>query len=183
MSTDMRETPEEILEGKIDRLQRRREWRRFLMECVVLAVAVYAVFHYVIGIAFVSGRSMEPSLFDGDLVVFYRLDQEYQKNDTVIIHREGNLEYIKRIAAVPGEEVTLDEEGALVTGDGQEEGSLASGRTLPVSEEITYPYEVPEDSYFVLGDNRENSQDSRSFGAVKRNEITGRVFFRLGLTK
>lgn len=181
MSTDKRQTPEEILEEKIDRLQRRREWKRFLAECVVLVLAVYAVFHYVIGIAFVSGTSMEPSLFDGDLVVFYRLDQEYQKNDTVIIHREGNMEYIKRIQALPGEEITLDEEGQLVME--QEQTGLAVGKTMPVQDGIDYPYEVPENSYFVLGDNRENSRDSRSFGAVGEEEITGRVFFRLGLTR
>lgn len=158
MNTEYRKTPDEILEERIDKLQRRREWKRFLTECIVLVAAIFIVFHYVIGITFVSGSSMEPALSDGDLVVFYRLDQEYQRDDIVVIHQGGNLEYIKRIAALSGESISLEE-------DGTETG------------------EIPEGCYFVLGDNRENSRDSRSFGAVKKEEIVGRVFFRLGLTR
>ena len=58
MSKKAIQTPEEILEEKIDKLQRRRERRRFVLECIVLVTAIYVVFQYVIGIAFVSGNSM-----------------------------------------------------------------------------------------------------------------------------
>ena len=87
MNTEYRKTPDEILEERIDKLQRRRKWKRFLTECIVLVAAIFIVFHYVIGITFVSGSSMEPALSDGDLVVFYRLDQEYQRDDIVVIHQ------------------------------------------------------------------------------------------------
>lgn len=157
MSRIKNQTPEEILEEKIDKIHRHREWRHFFWECVVLAAAVFVVFQYVIGITFVSGVSMEPTLMDGELVVFYRLDQEYQKGDVVIIRNEDNLEYIKRIAAMEGELVE----------QGEEENA----------------YEVPEDSVYVLGDNLENSRDSREFGAVGINEIAGRVFLHTGLVR
>ena len=166
-----KQSVEEILEGKIEKVQRRREWKRFLVECVVVVAAVYIIFHYCIGLAFVSGHSMEPSLKDGELVVFYRLDQAYQPGDIVIIHRSDNIEYIKRVVAEPGDTVELSE------------GLAGMGKTLPVQDGVEFPYAVPENCYFVLGDNRENSLDSRSFGVVKEEEITGRVFFHLGMTK
>lgn len=182
MKREAKQSIEDILEEKIERVQRRREWKRFLLECVVVAAAVYLIFHFVIGLAIVSGSSMEPSLSDGELVVFYRLDSAYQPGDIVIIHREENLEYIKRIVAEPGDVVELSEEGnLLINGEVQQESQLL-GRTLAVSENITYPYTVPEGCYFVLGDNRENSRDSRTFGAVDGEEITGRVFLHLGMT-
>ena len=117
-----KQSVEEILEGKIEKVQRRREWKRFLVECVVVVAAVYIIFHYCIGLAFVSGHSMEPSLKDGELVVFYRLDQAYQPGDIVIIHRSDNIEYIKRVVAEPGDTVELSEEGALLVNGEEEEG-------------------------------------------------------------
>ncbi len=182
MKKDEKQSVDEILEEKIEKVQRKREWKRFLIECVVVVTAVYLIFHYCIGLAFVSGHSMEPALKDGELVVFYRLDQAYQTDDIVIIHREENVEYVKRIVAEPGDVVELSEDGVLLV-NGSPEDREVLGETLPVSGGVEFPCTVPEGSYFVLGDNRENSRDSRVFGAVPREEITGRVFFHLGMTQ
>ena len=176
-------TPEDILGERIGRIQRRREWWNFLVECAAIVAILYVLFQYVIGIAFVSGTSMEPYLQDGELVVFYRLDKEYQRDDVVIIHRSGNVEYIKRIVGCAGDELALTEEGALLRNGEKEEASCWTGRTEALPGQVVYPYTVPERSYFVLGDNRENSRDSREFGAVRNEEITGRVIAHLGFTK
>lgn len=183
MKQDKKLSVNEILEEKIERVQRRREWRRFLTECLIVAAAVYLVFHYVIGLAFVSGSSMEPSLRDGELVVFYRLDKAYHADDLVIIHMDENLEYIKRIVAEPGDTVDLTEDGKLLVNGEQEEDRLVIGETKAVPDGTAFPCTVPEGCYFVLGDNRENSKDSRSFGAVRQEDITGRVFVHLGMTQ
>ena len=68
---------EEILENRIKQIQRNREWRRSLLEMVIFLAAVYIIFHYVLGIAFVRGRSMLPALKEGEILLFYRLDQQY----------------------------------------------------------------------------------------------------------
>ena len=182
MKKEERQSVDEILEDRIEKVQRRREWRRFLVECVVIVAAVYLIFHYCIGLAFVSGHSMEPSLKDGELVVFYRLDSSYQPDDIVIVHRQENVEYIKRIVAEPGDVLELTEDGALLVNGEEESGRMTAGATLSASDGVEFPYTVPEGCYFVLGDNRENSQDSRVFGAVRKEEITGRAFFHLGMT-
>lgn len=175
------QTPNEILEEKIDRVQRRREWKRFWLECILLAALIYLVFHYVIGIAYVSGRSMEPSLADGEVVLFYRLDESYQAEDLVIIRRSGEPEYVKRIVAVSGDQVELDESGRLLVNGVLEQRSYILSETQAVSEKVAFPYEVPQGCYFVLGDNRDKSMDSRSFGAVREEEIVGRVFLHAGM--
>ncbi len=174
---------EEILEDRIEAVQRRRELRRFLTECIMAAAVVYLVFHYVAGLAFVSGSSMEPSLKNGELAVFYRLDPEYQTGDIVIIHREENMEYIKRIAAEPGDVVDITEDGKVLVNGKPEEGFPNGGWTSPSGSEISYPYTVPENCYFVLGDNREKSKDSRDFGAVTEDEIVGRICVHLGMAR
>lgn len=183
MKKEQLQSVDGILEERKRRLYGRREFRRFVVECVVLAALIYAAFHYVIGLAVVSGSSMEPGLTDGEAVLFYRLDESYQTNDLVIIHRADGVEYIKRVVAEPGDVVELSEEGALLVNGKLREISTAVGKTQSTSAEVAYPYTVPADSYFVLGDNRENSKDSRSFGAVKAADITGRVFVYMGMTR
>ncbi len=183
MSKKGLQTPEEILDEKIDKLQRGRERKRFVVECLVLAAAIYVVFQYVIGIAFVNGDSMQPTLQDGELVVFYRLDQEYQKDDLVIFRQEGGQEYLKRIVAAENETVDMDEEGRLLVNEVPEERKFINGTLELETESVAYPYKVSKNCYFVLGDNRENSRDSRAYGEVKEGAIVGRVFFHLGLTK
>ena len=165
----------DILEKKIEKVRQRREWRRFFIECTLLLAVVYLTFHYVIGIAFVSGQSMESTLKDGEMVLFYRLDNKYQRNDIVIVKREDAIYYIKRIAALGGECIELNEEKMLLI------EKEVQPETRPMANGITYPYEVPEGDYFILGDNRFISKDSRIFGSVSQEEIVGRVFLHLGM--
>ncbi|MEI3526319.1 MAG: signal peptidase I [Eubacteriales bacterium] len=101
----------------------------------------------------------------------------------VILRMPGDVEYIKRIVAEPGETVEFSEDGKLLVNGREQMPEEAMGVTAALSEDIAYPYTVPEGSYFVLGDNRENSRDSRSFGAVKQGQIAGRVFLHMGMTR
>lgn len=183
MKKEQLQSVDEILEVRKERLYRRREFRRFLVECIILVFLIYAAFQYIIGIAVVSGNSMEPGLTDGEMILYYRLDQGYQRDDLVIIHREAGVEYIKRVVAEPGDVVDITEDGELLVNGVKDTTVTAVGKTEATSENVEYPYTVPAGSYFVLGDNREKSKDSRSFGAVTGDDIVGRVFVYMGMTR
>ena len=159
MKKEQLQSVDEVLEERKERLCRRKEFRRIIVECILLVALVYAAFHYVIGLAVVSGSSMEPGLTDGEMVLFYR------------------------VVAEPGDVVELSEEGSLIVNGEKDTTVTAVGKTEAMSESIAYPYTVPAAGYFVLGDNRENSKDSRSFGSVTADDITGRVFVYMGMTR
>lgn len=174
-------SPEEILERRIEKIQRHREVRRSLGELIVLLAAVYVVFTYVIGIAVVNGSSMVPALQDKEILLFYRLDSQFHPGDVVVFRKDGQIEYVKRIVAVAGDEVDLDENGGSLWINGkQAEESYIYTKTLANSDKVSFPLKVEEGQVFVLGDNRENSMDSRDFGCVNVADITGRVLLHAG---
>ncbi|MCI8416205.1 MAG: signal peptidase I [Lachnospiraceae bacterium] len=172
---------EEILEERIKQIQRNREWRRSLLEMVIFLAAVYVIFQYVLGIASVKGDSMLPALKEGEVLLFYRLDQRYHPGDILIIHMPDQTEYVKRVVAVEGDVVDIEEETGrvLVNGDPLEEPYIYA-QTHRISDKVDFPLEVGPDEIFVLGDNREISKDSRVFGCVSVSQVTGRVLLHTG---
>lgn len=104
----------------------------------------------------------------------------------VVIHRQDlERDIVKRIAGKPGDVIDLDELGHLTrNGERAAETEILFGEQ-DRDDWITFPYTVPEGSYFCLGDNRPRSEDSRELGAFRRQEITGKVLaqFRLSSVK
>ena len=92
--------------------------------------------------------------------------------------RNSTVYYVKRVIGLPGETVDIENGQVFIDGEALDEPYIRE----PMIPEEPMHFEVPEGCYFVLGDNRENSQDSRVFGAVRKEEITGRAFFHLGMT-
>ena len=120
------------------------------------------------------GTAMEPTLLDGDLGLAISA-KDYHAGD-IIAFRHGDKVLVRRIIAVPGSTVEIDESG-IVTVDGitLEEPYL----TQPALQQcnIQFPYTVPDGEFFVMGDNRADSVDSRStvLGCVSKDEVIGRV--------
>lgn len=131
----------------------------------------------------VRGSSMEPTLLDGDCILVWMAGgQGPERGDLVAIRardKEGK-HLIKRVIAKGGDTVQIDFEGGLVFVNGQrlEEPYLAE--TTHLEGDVQFPVTVPPDCFFVLGDNRNHSQDSRSstLGCVPLGDIEGRAFFR-----
>lgn len=135
----------------------------------------------------VDGVSMDPTLKDGDRIIIQKT-RELQRYNLITFEPKGQPEksFVKRVIGLPGDAIQVVENTLYLNGDrpftiGSEE--LPDG-TLKVSiaSEVQYALsgltEIPEDHYFVLGDNRAQSNDSRSFGLISTNQIEGIVVFR-----
>ena len=167
------------IDNMLKKIRNRRRRRQAAINILLTVAAVYLLFGVVLGIAVVKGDSMEPTLRENDIVLFLRIDVGYNPEDIVLTEAEDGRIYIKRIAAVPGQTVDINEEtGALVI-DGTEAVepyvyTETSGKTG-----MEFPYTLEEGEYLLLGDNRENSYDSRNYGPVREDDIKGRVFTTL----
>lgn len=163
--------------------QKKKETRiqRLIVALQLLAVIIVVgvVFYMLMGIATVSGESMYPTLHDKDIVIYKRHSVEYRQGDIVAIKRPNREEYVKRIIAVPGDTVNLQNGNIYVNGE-KIVMKEALGKTEAKSDEITYPLTVEDKEYFVLGDNREVSRDSREIGTVKESDIKGKIIWYMG---
>ena len=151
---------------------------------VVLCIT-YLVIHFVGQRTQVSGSSMEPKLSNNDNLIVDKITYRFndpERYDIIVFpfEYEDNTYYIKRIIGLPGETVYIDKEGSIyIDGEVLEE---AYGREVIREPGRAYePIKLGDDEYFVMGDNRNNSTDSRdpSVGNVKKDRIIGRAWLRI----
>ena len=150
---------------------------------VVLCIT-FLVVRYVGQRTQVDGHSMENTLFDGDNLIVDKISYRFtdpKRFDIIVFpyHYKEDTYYIKRIIGLPGETVQIRDgeiyiDGAILEEDYGKETMLTSGRA---ADQI----QLGEDEYFVLGDNRNHSEDSRfdDVGNIERSEIIGRAFIRI----
>lgn len=157
------------------------DWVESIM--ISLTVMIF-LFTFVIGIVVVNGDSMLPTLEHENrlltLPVFYDLDQ----GDIVVIHREGNDPIVKRVIATEGQTVEIDFVSGTVYVNEKpldESYTLEPATKFDEARFISFPAEVPEGCVFVMGDNRNNSLDSRyrEIGMIKREQIFGKVVAKI----
>jgi signal peptidase I len=161
------------------------------VETVVIAIAIFfAVYLFLLQPHQVRGESMEPTFQDAQYILTdkfsYRLHAP-ERGDVVVFKSPQNqsIDFIKRIVGLPGEKVKLVDGKVIVISDKYSAGLTLNetytngaptrpGSQLKEGEEFV----VPPNSYFVFGDNRNHSSDSREFGAVGRDLIIGRAWLR-----
>lgn len=124
----------------------------------------------------IPSESMSPTLREGDHVLLDRQDDEANRGDLVAFARSGAGMAVKRIVATGGDQVSVEDGVLHINGAPVIEPYVDLRRQDGV---FFGPVTVPPDAVFVLGDNRLNSADSRSFGTVPRNSIVGEVAIRL----
>ena len=152
--------------------ENRQDLVSLLARIAVIVVCAWLLFTQVFLLTQAKGNSMFPAVKDGDLVLGCRLEKDYAKNDVVVYERSGTLR-VGRVLARGGDIVTLSESGVVeVNGSAQGGGILYP--TYPKSL-LSYPYAVPEDSVFILGDCRTQAEDSRDFGPVQCSAVKAKV--------
>ena len=163
--------------GKYD--VRKFEWLKAVETFVVLVIVIFILFRFVIGFSVVDGVSMQKTFMKGETVFYTRITGEAEEGEIVFVRIPSGEYYVKRVIAKGGDTVDL-RDGVLYINGEAETGDYIYGVTRPEDLVVSYPYTVPEGYLFLLGDNREESIDSRSFGAIHQKEVKGKIFFRLG---
>lgn len=148
---------------------------------VVIALACYLVYGFG-GRAEVNGGSMKPLLNSGDVVLVNRLAYAFmspKRFDVAVFSRGDSSVNMKRIIGLPGETIQIKDGRVYIDGEPlKAEGGLDLAAIAGAAE---YPITLGEDEYFLLGDNRESSEDSRfaSIGNVKREQLMGKAWLRI----
>ncbi|MFC1624997.1 signal peptidase I [Patescibacteria group bacterium] len=156
-----------------------------VLEVVVFAIAFFLFLYLLVFQPHkIKGASMDPNFKDAEYLltdkVSYRFG-EPKRGDVIVFKAPGleGEEFIKRIIGLPGEEVSINENKIYINGNILDEKYLtpdkytSGGIFLSEGNTLT----VPEESYFVMGDNRQHSSDSRSWGFVPKKDIGGKAWF------
>ena len=147
---------------------------------LIVVIIVVLIRSFIITPALVDGDSMLPNLQDNNLILLNKLDyklNEIRRFDVVVINLDGQ-KLIKRVIGYPGEHVEYKNDNLYIDGSNIYESFKHTKTNDFELENIGY-LTIPGDKYFVVGDNRENSTDSRVIGLIDRKDILGSVSFRL----
>lgn len=157
-----------------------------IFQTIVISLAVFVIlYQFAAQPHKVRGTSMEPNYHDGEYILTEKVRyyfEDPQRGDVVVFKFPNNkeLDYIKRIVALPGETVSIRDNSIFIDGRELSEAYLAPGTFTSGHSAISNggSFNVPAGEYVVMGDNREHSSDSREWGAVPREDVVGRAFFR-----
>jgi signal peptidase I len=163
--------------------ERRRSGKRRAVATVLGTLAVVAGISVVIStflvmVMQIRGTSMEPTLHEGDVIATTR-STSFQTGDVMAFYYNNKV-LLKRVIAFPGDWVDISSDGTVsVNGTALQEDYVADVGNSQT--DITFPYQVPDNHYFVLGDHRSVSIDSRSnvIGTVAQEQVIGKVVFRV----
>ena len=155
------------------------EWAETLTFSLAVVITIFS---FIFKLVMVDGSSMSPTMHDNDRVIVEHIFYQPKQGDIVVVIKpetNNNKPLIKRIVAVEGQTVDIDFRAGVVYVDGKplkepylKEPTYKAGR-------LAFPYTVEPGFVFVMGDNRNNSMDSREFGSVEKTRILGRAMFRI----
>ena len=143
-----------------------------ILETLLLSVVLFFLINAVSARIKIDGSSMEPNLHHGEFVIVSKINYRFgepERGDVIVFDFPRNItqEYIKRIVGLPGEQIRIEAGKVYVN------GILLSEPYLNGEVQYEGEWEVPENTLFVLGDNRNNSSDSHTWGVVPMNNLIG----------
>lgn len=171
--------PLDIMKRELKRERYRRRFQKLLRSTVnaliVVAAVAALVATLVLPVLQIAGTSMEPSLNDGDIVLLVKTNK--LKTGDLCAFYFSNKILIKRIIAIPGDYIWIEPDGTVFLNGSPLDEPYISEKALGECD-MEFPYQVPENCYFMMGDHRETSIDSRSsvIGCIAEDQMVGRIF-------
>ena len=170
------------IEGELKRLRRKQNSRRIFRQTVFSLLVVAAVAVLVAMLFFpifrVTGSSMEPTLQPKEIVVCLK-SSRFQSGDLVAFYYNNKV-LLKRVIGTAGDTIEIDDSGSVFVNGSQLDEPYITKKSLGQCD-IDFPYQVPDNRIFVMGDNRETSVDSRTtaVGCIADEYVIGKVFLRV----
>lgn len=161
-----------------------------IIETIVIASAIFIVIYlFLVQPHQINGKSMLPGFFDGEFLLTDKFSYRFNdpsRGDVIIFHaptdarcpQEIQCDFVKRIIGLPGEVVEIKGGNVFIDGEQLPELYLASGSTTISRTGDSIRFELKTSEYFVLGDNRDHSSDSRAWGTVPAENIVGKAWVR-----
>lgn len=157
-----------------------RELIKKIYPYIIVVIVVVLIRSFIVTPAVVDGQSMEDTLYNNNVVILNKLD--YKLNDIkrfdVVVLKYNGEKLIKRVIGLPGEHVEYKDGNLYIDGFLIEDTYGKTGTDDFKLETLGY-LNIPGDMYFVVGDNRSNSADSRILGLIKKEDILGSVSYRI----
>ena len=167
------------LQKELKRERYKRRFRKLLKSTVnaliVVAAVAALVATLILPVLQIAGTSMEPNLNDGDIVLLVK-KKNLQTGDLCAFYYSNRI-LIKRVIATPGDYIWIESDGTVFLNGNPLDEPYISEKALGECD-VEFPYQVPENCYFVMGDKRETSIDSRSsvIGCISEDQIVGKIF-------
>lgn len=158
-----------------------------LKDLLLVVLAAMLITQFIATRTHVPSGSMEPTIMTGDNLIINKIGAYYREptRGEIVIFKEGGEQLVKRLIGMPGDTIELIDGKVYINSTLLEEGQYLADTvvTLPLYdpryEPVEFPYEVPQDSYFFMGDNRGHSLDSRVFGSIKKSAVIAIGAYRI----
>ena len=148
-----------------------------MIKIAAIALAVWLVLAFAIGITINYGNNMHPAVNDGDLVITLKLQRPYL--NAAVLYRHDGKTRTGRVVGLPGNVIDISEKGELLVNGAIASEDVYYPTKKAENSKVTYPYTVEEGKAFILNDYREDTDDSRAFGAIDLSEIDGPLILSL----
>ena len=148
-----------------------------VIKIAVIVLAVWLIFAFVLGVSINYGNNMHPAVNDGDLVISLKLQRPYL--NAVVLYRHDGETRTGRVVGLPGNIIDISEHGELLINNAIASEDIYYPTYKAENSAVSFPYTVEEGKAFILNDYREDTLDSRSFGAVDLSDIDGPLILSL----